>query len=314
MSTTMFWNCRGARKKHTSNYLRHLVGDNEVLFVGLLETKIEVFARADADKLIGSGWDFVHRPATDRSRGILILWQKDIVMFDVLEDNEQVVVGSLALPNGQKWTTAVVYANKDHHVRRDLWDAIARHGSPDVPLLVGGDFSCCLSHADKKGGKRFIFSAGAQEMSEFMLNLDLHIFGFIRPQFTWSNNKDGVSRIWVRLDRCLMNSAGLLLAPFATIRHMGRVASDHAPLLLSLSLGGQPKSEKWLRFEDVWTTFPTSWRILWKAWSRNDFRTPAEVLNRKCRRTLRTLFHWCRNRVRELTDKQTRAECRILEL
>ncbi|PKU74585.1 hypothetical protein MA16_Dca003788 [Dendrobium catenatum] len=83
---------QGARKKATGNYLRHLVGDNDVHFIGLVETKIETLARADVDKLIGVGWNYFHFPSSGKSGGILVLWRKDITTFDVLDAHDQVVV------------------------------------------------------------------------------------------------------------------------------------------------------------------------------------------------------------------------------
>ncbi|XP_020700294.1 uncharacterized protein LOC110112417 [Dendrobium catenatum] len=195
MSTTLFWNCRGARKKAMGNYLRHLVGDNDVHFIGLVETKVETLGRTEVDKFIGVQWNFFHFPSCGKSGGILVLWRKDITSFDILEANEQVVVGNLCLPDGVCWTIAVVYANKDHHVRRNLWHILSQYATGDRPFLIGGDFNCCLSQSEKKGGKRFTYSAGAQEMADFLSCNDLHDLGFVGPKYTWSNNKDGTSKI-----------------------------------------------------------------------------------------------------------------------
>ncbi|KAI0510880.1 hypothetical protein KFK09_011490 [Dendrobium nobile] len=40
MSSLLFWNCRGAKKEEASHYLRCVIKDNGVFFVGLLETKL----------------------------------------------------------------------------------------------------------------------------------------------------------------------------------------------------------------------------------------------------------------------------------
>ncbi|XP_028551144.1 uncharacterized protein LOC114579729, partial [Dendrobium catenatum] len=314
MSSTLFWNCRGARKKCTGNYLRHLVGDNDIHFIGLVETKVENLERSEVDRLIGTRWDFFHLPSVGKSGGILVLWRRDLATFQVLAADEQVVVGALSLPGGQRWTIAVVYANKDYLRRRELWQLVSSFCDSGTPILVGGDFNVCLDQSEKKGGKRVTHSAGVAEMMEFMGCNDLHDLGFVGPKYTWTNNKEGNSRIWVRLDRVLMSSDGLRIAPFATVRHMGRVASDHSPLLLTLTVRSPVKMEKWIRFEDVWTTFPSSWRVVWQSWRRNDFGSPAEIINRKCHRTLRALFHWSKHRVRDLTSQKAALERRILDL
>ncbi|KAI0529205.1 hypothetical protein KFK09_001752 [Dendrobium nobile] len=47
----------GGVKKKTGNYLRHLIGENDISFIGLLENKMESFSRKDIDKLVGRDWD-----------------------------------------------------------------------------------------------------------------------------------------------------------------------------------------------------------------------------------------------------------------
>ncbi|XP_028551610.1 uncharacterized protein LOC114579875 [Dendrobium catenatum] len=314
MSTTLFWNCRGARKRCTGNYLRHLVGDNEVHFVGLVETKVETLDRAEVDKMIGTNWDFFHYPAIGKSGGILVLWRKDLIKFELRFADDQVVIGSITPPDGLSWAVAVVYGNKDYLRRRSIWQNIGTFCVAAEPVLVGGDFNCCLAQSKKKGGKRVTPTAGVVEMAEFMNCNDLHDLGFVGPQFTWCNNKDGNSQIWVRLDRILMNSEGLSKAPLAMVRHMGRIASDHAPLLFSLGAKVATAPERWVRFEDVWTTYPASWRIVWLNWRKTDTGSPADILNRKCHRTLRALYHWSRQRALNLNRRKTELERRIIEL
>ncbi|PKU77540.1 Putative ribonuclease H protein [Dendrobium catenatum] len=308
------WNCRGVRKKNTGHFLRHLIASNEVLLIGLVETKVETFDRADVDRLVGRGWEFFHHPAVGKSGGLLLLWRGELVKFSVEVVTEQCVGGRMVLPSLQQWNVLLIYANKDLHVRRTLWETIDSVMAPNVPTIVGGDFNCCLSQDEKKGGKRFTFSAGAQEMVDALARNDLHDLGFTGPKFTWSNNKDAASRIWVRLDRILINSEGLGAAPLAVVKHLPRLASDHCPLLLGLGTSAGALSFKWLRFEDVWMSYPASWKIVHQAWTRSDYGPPAEVANRKCSRTLRALFYWSRSRVRELSKQKDDLEGRIQAL
>ncbi|XP_020693381.1 uncharacterized protein LOC110107449 [Dendrobium catenatum] len=305
---------KGVRKKLTSHFLRHLIVDNEVLFVGLTETKVETFEHADVDRLVGHGWDFFHQPAVGKSGGLLAIWRREVIKFDVAAATEQCLMGRATLPNLQTWKVALVYANKDHLIRRQLWEAITSSLPGDGPLIIGGDFNCCLSQEEKKGGKRFRFSVGAQEMLDFMNNADLDDLGFSGPKFTWSNNKDGNSRIWVRLDRFLMNSERLGLAPFATVRHLNRLVSDHCPMVFDLGGTGAAASFQWMRFEDVWMSYPASWRVVANAWSKLNFGYPADVVNRQCRRTLKALVFWSKHRIRDLGEQKNSLERRIAAL
>ncbi|XP_020673098.2 uncharacterized protein LOC110092773 [Dendrobium catenatum] len=305
---------RGAHKKQTGHFLRSLVVSHEVLFVGLLETKIEVISRSDVDVLIGPCWDFVHHPARGTSGGLLALWRRDVVQFDAFRMTDQALVGHLVLPNLQRWCLALVYGGKDYHTRHGLWETLGSSMDADLPVMVGGDFNCCLDQIEKKGGRRFGFPVGAQEMAAFMSSNDLHDLGFTGPKFTWSNNKAGTSKIWVRLDRILMNSSELDLAPLASVKHLIRLASDHCPLLLQLLESLPNRPSKWIRFEDTWRTYPATWKLVWKNWSKPDHGMLADVLNRKCSRTIRALSFWSRNRLQDLGTLRKSLEDRLAEL
>ncbi|KAL0925536.1 hypothetical protein M5K25_003881 [Dendrobium thyrsiflorum] len=195
------------------------------------ETKLSSIDRREVNRLIGVEWNFFHRPARSMSGGILVLWKRDDVQFTVVEDSHQFVFGVIQIPNMGNWNVTTVYGNKDLHVRRALWDSLERLTSSDIPFVVGGDFNCIISKEDKRGGKRYIFSQGPQEMRSFMANNNFHDVGVLRPKFTWCNNKDGASRIFERLDKCLLNSTVLQWIPLAKIRHLARVASDHSPIM-----------------------------------------------------------------------------------
>ncbi|KAI0524520.1 hypothetical protein KFK09_003893 [Dendrobium nobile] len=151
-------------------------------------------------------------------------------------------------------------------------------------------------------------------MSTFLVDNDLHDLGFLGPRYTWSNNKTRNRKIWVRLNRILMNSEGLRLAPLATVKHLVRLASDHCPLLLCLAPTLQKPEGRWLRFEDIWMSYPVTWKIVWKNWSKEDYGLPADVLNRKCHKTFRAMFSWSRNRLKELGELKNLLEARMEEL
>ncbi|XP_028551238.1 uncharacterized protein LOC114579784 [Dendrobium catenatum] len=151
-------------------------------------------------------------------------------------------------------------------------------------------------------------------MVEFMVENDLHDLGFLGPKYTWSNNKFGHSKIWVRLDRILMNSEGLRWAPVAVVKHLVRLTSDHCPLLVNLFAETPRPGNIWIRFKDIWMTYPVTWRLVWKNWTMEDFGMPDEVVNRKCSRTLKALFFWSHNRLKELSELKLSLESHIEEL
>ncbi|XP_020689603.1 uncharacterized protein LOC110104713 [Dendrobium catenatum] len=227
MASLIFWNCRGAKKKEPSLYLNEIVKDYKGCFIGLVETRISIFDILEVDKVIGREWDFFHHPDEGNSSGIIILWNRNNVSFEFMDHSSQIVIGMLKSPLFGSWMVGTVYANKDYRIRRSLWEMLEKSTKEDIPSIVGGDFNCLLSNDDKRGGKRFLFSKGPQEMKLFMTNNDFHDVCTIGPKYTWCNNKDGNMRIWERLDRCLLNASALKKVPLARVRHLAMIASDH---------------------------------------------------------------------------------------
>ncbi|KAI0488426.1 hypothetical protein KFK09_028257 [Dendrobium nobile] len=82
---------RGARKKEASLYLKEIVRDHSIYFIGLMETKLANIDRKFIDYFMGKDWDYYHYPAMGTSGGIMVLWNKNMVSFDVREPSSQLI-------------------------------------------------------------------------------------------------------------------------------------------------------------------------------------------------------------------------------
>ncbi|XP_020671696.2 uncharacterized protein LOC110091790 [Dendrobium catenatum] len=201
MNSIAFWNCRGAKKREASLYLKEVIKDQGILFVGLVETKINAFDKVSFEKIMGADWDFFLLPSDGFSEGIMMLWRSDLASFSVLKEADQCIIGDLNVFNKGVWMIATIYGNKEVIKRRELWGSLHEVSNRKIPFIVGGDFNCILSQEDKRGGRKFVFSQGPKEMADFLNVNDLHYVGFIGSRFTWCNNKLGGDRILERLDR-----------------------------------------------------------------------------------------------------------------
>ncbi|KAI0529211.1 hypothetical protein KFK09_001758 [Dendrobium nobile] len=235
--------------------------------------------------------------------------------FQVSFQSNQSIIGTLTRSTTIAWDIAVVYANNDMYGRRQLWEDISNHLSAALPHVVGGDFNCILEPGEKKGGKPFTYSQSASEMGDFMAANDFVDPGFSGPAFTWTNNKDARSRILSRLDRFLVSSSILDNYQEMRVVHLTRVASDHCPILCSFKVGGRKAYSNWIKFEDVWTTYPRAWQIVLEKWKVPDSGSEATKLQRKCRRSLRALFFWSRNKMDRMNQlkEDLYGEIRILQ-
>ncbi|XP_028547939.1 uncharacterized protein LOC110093766 [Dendrobium catenatum] len=289
----------GARKREASLYLREIVKDYKGFFVGLTETKISSLDSSEVNQIIGNDWDYFFHPSIGNSGGILILWKKAFASFEMVDHSSQVVIRKLITNALGKWNIATIYGGRDAQTRRSLWSTLENYLSDEDPFIIGGDFNCILSKEDKRDGKRFYLSKGSKDLNNFMINNDFHDIGFVGPSYTWCNNKKGNSRIWERLDRCLLNSKAIHKVSFVKVHHLPRVASNHAPISINL-VENQNQKSGFIRFEDTWKTYPATWNIVLKAWKKMDYSLNAEILQRKLRRGIKALYYWNKNKCRDL--------------
>ncbi|KAK8944507.1 hypothetical protein KSP39_PZI008395 [Platanthera zijinensis] len=232
----------------------------------------------------------------------------------VHEDDSQWIVGSARIPGLPNWMVAFVYADTDQHVRRRIWEMLARGVALNSPTIVGGNFNYTLRPEDKKGGRPFSYSLGAREMEDAVLANDLRELPFVGANDTWCNNQPGAAQVLVRLDRMFLNLVGLALVLLASIRHLTRLGSDHCPILLQLGSPNSDRWSRWFRFEDVWLSYPMCSKIVQQNWNRADLGSAAEVLRRKWSRTLRELFFWSKNKLKELGALKSQLEAEVANL
>ncbi|XP_020682981.2 uncharacterized protein LOC110099977 [Dendrobium catenatum] len=263
---------------------------------------MESFGRKEVDCIAGKDWEFVFEPAIGNADGILILWKVVVLSFHLLFKTHQCIMGKVSGTNDLLLEVAVVYANKDRYVRRHAWEDISKAHNLDAPLLVGGDFNCIMSQEEKKGGKAFHFSGAAGDMADFMAANDLVDPGFSGPAFTWTNNKDARSIIFSRLDHFFVSSPILDSFQGLKVRHLSRIASDHCPILCSFQSEVRQKNSHWIKFEDIWTSYPKAWQLVWDKWRVDDVGNEALKLKKKCQRTLKALFFWNRDKIKMLNQ------------
>ncbi|XP_020688648.1 uncharacterized protein LOC110104046 [Dendrobium catenatum] len=269
--------------------------------------------RRDVNLLIGMKWDFFHVLADGLSRGIMVLWKKNMASFKVQESSSQFVVGELEVVNKGKWKIGTIYVSRDTYSRSSLWGRLEYHVSKEVPMIVGGNFNYLLSREEKKGGRDFVYSLGNKQMKSFITCIDLHEVESIGPKFTWCNNKKGAERILEKLDSCLLNSVAMNLSQWMVVRHLARIASDHYPILLNL-LEFNKISKKQIKFEEVWASCPTSVTVAKKAWWRKVCCSLPHILNQKMNRALKALFNWSKAKYKELNQLKDELKKQILEL
>ncbi|PKU76037.1 hypothetical protein MA16_Dca021148 [Dendrobium catenatum] len=109
----------------------------------------------------------------------------------------------------------------------------------------------------------------------------------------------GGDRILERLDRCLLNSLSIKKIQITMVRHLARVASDHCPIALKM-FDSAFKGRSGFKFEDTWLSFRAAEHIVTNRWRKTVLGDDMEVLNKKCKRALKDLFYWSKNRLKDI--------------
>ncbi|PKU79405.1 hypothetical protein MA16_Dca000750 [Dendrobium catenatum] len=137
--------------------------------------------------------------------------------------------------------------------------------------------------------------------------------GFVGPRFTWCNNKWGGDRILERHDRCLLNTLAINKIQITLVRHLAIVASDHCPIVLKM-FEMVCKGRPGFKFEDTWLSFKTAEHIVYSRWKKTFWGDDMEILNKKCKRTLKDLFYWSKARMEDFSSEKDRLKAEIINL
>ncbi|KAL0921206.1 hypothetical protein M5K25_008258 [Dendrobium thyrsiflorum] len=78
----------------------------------------------------------------------------------------------------------------------------------------------------------------------------------------------------------IVDKAALQQVPHACVKHLARVASDHSPIAFKI-YEAHKVMQRYIRFENVWRSYPASWNVVLKAWNRKVKGNDAEILKEK---------------------------------
>ena len=227
----LIWNCRGVSKKGMSTFIKELLYDYHVDFVGLQETikknySDKFFRQIDPGKAFSWHW----LPATGRSGGMLCGVKKD--RFEVLKFEQgqfSVVANVLDKKLKKNLVLATVYGPAHDDTKEEFLTELSQLcTNRKFPMIIGGDFNILRFSSEKNK----IFSRNRfTEMFNYIINSfemrDLTLNG---GNFTWSNNQWDPTL--ERLDRVLMSEDWEQIFPLTNLRKIPRLMSDHNPLLL----------------------------------------------------------------------------------
>lgn len=229
------WNCRGVSGRDTSARIKQLMKQLNPFIFCLVET------RADNSRLdifcskLGQKWAWAAIAADGFSGGLIVIWQKQLGKVSPLARSRYVLHLVVTNVKNESWILSTVYNSNHYQVQTTVWYELSGIASLNLPWILIGDFNTIASLDEFQGGSRSYYRRKARVFSDFISVNNLFDVNYTGSRFTWCNNQYGVARKWARLDRCLINSCCAAHLGKYYLKHLPRLFSDHAPLLLSLS-------------------------------------------------------------------------------
>ncbi|XP_062009065.1 uncharacterized protein LOC133725714 [Rosa rugosa] len=199
MFKILFWNARGAGSENFRSAISDLVRLHSIDILAICEPRVQ-FARASTT-LNNLGFsDSRVMEAEGFSGGLWLLWNKNKVKVDFIDENFRSISIKITLTGKPAWMLTVVYASPNHTSRASLWsyfDNLAANNN--LPWMLIGDFNELVSSVDKNGGS---FNGKFGGLRNWINRNAMIDKGFQGSCFTWSNNM-----VKERLDRGFCNCA-----------------------------------------------------------------------------------------------------------
>jgi exonuclease III len=139
----LVWNCRGLRKTGVATFLKSLIFQYKLHFVGLQETMVEcgdnLLRRFDANQ----DYLWLWNPSKGKSGGILVGVRREF--YDVgsfRQGNYMLQLNLWDKTNRLKWNLLIVYGAAQEENKLSFLAELSSFCSTNVdPLLIGGDFN-----------------------------------------------------------------------------------------------------------------------------------------------------------------------------
>ncbi|XP_021740393.1 uncharacterized protein LOC110706745 [Chenopodium quinoa] len=149
-------------------------------------------------------------------------------------------------------------------------------GECSTPCLFFGDFNEISSSLEKEGGA-MRRECLMQNFRDAIEDCNLRDMGFKGCAYTWQRGRTVETVIRERLDRFLGDEAWCNMFPQAEVKHMVRIASDHAPIMMSTTMiFDRGKKSRPFRFEAWWLSSSECTEVVEKTWRENADAMPHE--------------------------------------
>ncbi|XP_062101816.1 uncharacterized protein LOC133807782 [Humulus lupulus] len=257
------WNIRGLNRVNKQISVQELFRKNKIGIGGLMETKLRGKKIDEFMEHRFPNWDYFTSPGTEGR--LLILWRKGIANMSILEDSPQLVHCQIRLV-GHKTSFFVTFVYGFHSIdtRRSLWHDLSRLSLSVKSWMVIGNFNAPFSVGDRTGGcsldsSELVDSVGWKSVAK------VEAIKSMGSYFTWTNNQDGLARIYSKIDHALIDEDWLDVFPQSVAVFQWEAVSDHCSCIVS-NISLKSMGTKLFRYYNFWSNHPDFKQIVLKSW------------------------------------------------
>lgn len=226
---------------------------------------------SSADKVCRSfGFDnWIRVEAIGFSGGIWVLW-RDNLQVDIVTINPQFVLARVKHGNDDWCFISFVYGSPTHSLRRKLWEGLSQEcWNINGAWISIGDYNVVLSIEDVSNTNNFA-SRRCAGMRNWVFKEGLVDVRFEGLKYTWMRGRSETTFTRARLDRALCNFEWLASFPHTKVTHLARIASDHAPILISTEADCEGNDERKFKFEAAWVRHSDFNNCMERTWNRDN--------------------------------------------
>lgn len=277
------WNIRGFNMPLKHNGVHHLIRQQCIDIIGVLETKINRRKLARILRNRFSGWRHTDNFLSHPAGRILILWDQAKAELRVLETTPQVIHCEVTCKvTSNTFRLSFVYGFHSIVTRRTLWSNLIEFGAAcSIPWLIMGDFNNVL-RTDERCNGADVTPYETRDFADCCLTAGLTDLRSIGCHYTWTKNSvGGISSVWSKLDRAMVNELWQQtgLHALADFQPAGCL-SDHSPCIVSFFQQSGEKG-KHFKFFNMWTEHADFQNVVSSSWNQQIYGTKQFSLCKK---------------------------------
>ena len=269
------WNIRGLNSPLKQQEVATILTKKKVDVGALIESKLSGTKLDQLSKRRFKRWNIVSNATSSSKARIVVIWNPNTVMIEVLDISEQGInIRINSLIHQTSFCICFVYGYNSIVLRKMLW-ANLRQWKPVEPWLVIGDFNSVLSLNDRNESALVT----AYETSDFYSccrDLGLSDLMYSGCHFTWNR---GLS--WSKIDRVLANPLWSMPSLPTSVHFCPPGGfSDHSQMWVEV-LGDLPMGRRCFKFFNMWTKHDKFLQVVAEHWSISLTGCPMYVLCKK---------------------------------